>query len=80
MNGVNKRKSEPTLLDDISKRKRYQYSNEKLKNALERVRKGESKHLVASESKIPYSTIRAKINTNCNGKYALFNLFQSKSI
>lgn len=72
----NKRKGESSLLNDVTKKKRYQYSNEELANALERVRQGENKHLIAAESKIPYSTIRKKFKTNCDGKCTLYQLQQ----
>ena len=64
-----KRKSEKTLPGVAAKRKRYQYTNEELANALQRVKQGENKHLVAAETCIPYSTIRTKLKENCNGKY-----------
>ena len=66
--GSRKRKSDTIDIADVTKPKRYQYSNLDLQNALRRVEDGENALQVAKSSTVPYSTIRKKLNSKCDGK------------
>lgn len=63
-----KRKIEPFEVASIGKKRRYQYSNQELQDALRRMWNGENKHHVSRKSNIPYSTIRKKLRENCNSE------------
>lgn len=53
-------------------KKRFQYTEEALKKAIDDCNKGVSVSLSAKSSGIPYGTLHRKLKTNCSGLFHVF--------